>query len=153
MSSLNWAVEDYWRGGIFLKQDSNSLILELDEVRREMTLRVRGCSPLHAFVSIVEAIDTLLSESLQIKTNVFAACPHCMRTFLCHNSDTVNKFSLELLETVISDNKSTLPCARHLASDYINLMKNAPPPLVALDNQHYKQITGNFQSQYHEWQS
>eukprot|EP01102_Stenamoeba_stenopodia_P010656 TRINITY_DN3237_c0_g1_i5.p1 TRINITY_DN3237_c0_g1~~TRINITY_DN3237_c0_g1_i5.p1 ORF type:complete len:1193 (+),score=204.69 TRINITY_DN3237_c0_g1_i5:671-4249(+) len=133
MSCLKWKVTDYWKNGVALNEDTNNLILELDEARKEMTLRVRGRNPLPAFLAIVEAIDTLLSESLQVKSKTFAACPHCLRREKTHASDSVNKISLELLENAVNDKKTTIPCKMELGMEYTKTMADAPPPLIVDD--------------------
>jgi len=48
--------------------------------------------------------------------------------------DSVNKISLDLLETAVNDKKTTIPCKSELGMEYTKAMADAPPPLAANDS-------------------
>ena len=79
VAKCNAPAEEYWKTGMLLSKDSNTLLIELNEETWELNLRLVGSNPTVYFMDLVENMDTLIEDSLQVQVRKLALCPHCIR--------------------------------------------------------------------------
>ncbi|KAK5576072.1 hypothetical protein RB653_007210 [Dictyostelium firmibasis] len=69
----------YWKNGMILQHDEETIFLEMNNAKKSLSFTVRGgANSTTLSRDVIETIQSLLDDSFQLPTYVFVPCFHCI---------------------------------------------------------------------------
>jgi serine/threonine protein kinase/GTPase SAR1 family protein len=122
----------YWRNGVLVQNrrvEDDQALIELNPKKNEIVISVRGIAPAEFFRTIIELLDSLLTNWFKIQATIHAVCPKCIKAKMAEPT----LFSKEECLESSAHGSHYLQCQADPEDNHLVTMESIAPDIAMSD--------------------